>query len=170
MSFFTELQRRNVFRVGIAYVLAAWILLQIADFAFDLVGAPNWIIQSIFVLAVIGLPVAVVFAWVFEVTPEGIKRETEVDRSQSIALMTGRKLDRAIIVILVVALGWFAWDKFANRPGDADPIVQTSGESAQVVAAVAEEARDKSVAVYPSPRAARRKKTASFQMACTTTC
>lgn len=88
MSFFDELKRRNVFRIVIAYVLMGWALLQAADFAFDLIGAPNWVIQSISVVVVIGLPIALFFAWAFEMTPEGIKREAEVDRSQSIAPRT----------------------------------------------------------------------------------
>jgi len=101
MSFFDELKRRNVFRVGIAYVLTGWLLLQAADFAFDLIGAPNWVIQSISVVVLIGLPIALIFAWAFEMTPEGIKREADVDRSQSITPRTGRKLDYTIIAVLV---------------------------------------------------------------------
>jgi TolB-like protein len=104
MSFFDELKRRNVFRVGIAYVLMGWVLLQAADFAFDLIGAPNWVIQSISVVVVIGLPIALFFAWAFEMTPDGIKREADVDRSQSITPRTGRKLDSTIIAILAVVI------------------------------------------------------------------
>jgi TolB-like protein len=112
MSFFDELKRRNVFRVGIAYALTGWLLLQAADFAFDLIGAPNWVIQSISVVVVIGLPIALLFAWAFEMTPEGIKREAEVDRSQSIAPRTGRKLDNTIIAILVVVIVTMAVERF----------------------------------------------------------
>ena len=104
MSFFVELKRRNVFRVGIAYVLMGWLLLQAADFAFDLIGAPNWVIQSVSVIVVIGLPIALFFAWAFEMTPEGLKREAEIDRSQSIAPKTGRKLDYTIIAILTAVI------------------------------------------------------------------
>ena len=104
MRFFEELKRRNVFRVGIAYVVMGWVLLQAADFALDLVNAPNWVIQVFFIAVIIGLPIALFFAWAFEMTPEGIKREHEVDRTQSITPKTGRKLDRAIIVFLGVAL------------------------------------------------------------------
>jgi len=81
MSFFDELKRRNVFRVGIAYVLMGWVLLQAADFAFDLIGAPNWVIQTISVVVIIGLPIALFFAWAFEMTPEGIKREAEIEKA-----------------------------------------------------------------------------------------
>jgi hypothetical protein len=104
MNFIAELKRRNVFRVGIAYVLFGWVLLQGADFAFDLVGAPDWVIRSLTVVVAIGLPVALFIAWAFEVTPEGVRRESEVDRSASVTPNTGRKLDRAIIVFLIMAV------------------------------------------------------------------
>ena len=89
MSLFEELKRRNVFRVGIAWILMGWVVLQGADFVLDLVGAPDWVIRAMAVIGVAGLPVALFFAWAFEVTPEGIKREAEVDRSQSITPHTG---------------------------------------------------------------------------------
>ena len=76
MSFFTELKRRNVFRAAIAYISFAWMLLQIVDFVLDVVGSPAWILQTLVVLAVAGLPVVVVFAWVFELTPDGFKRDS----------------------------------------------------------------------------------------------
>ncbi|MEE4173190.1 MAG: hypothetical protein V2I57_02960 [Xanthomonadales bacterium] len=104
MSFIEELKRRNVFRVGIAYVLLGWVVMQAADFALDLIDAPNWIIQALFIIGLAGLPIALFFAWAFEVTPEGIKREQDVDRSTSITPQTGRKLDRAIIVFLAAAV------------------------------------------------------------------
>jgi hypothetical protein len=113
LSFFKELKRRNVFRVGIAYVLIGWLLLQAADFAFDLVGAPNWVIQSLSIVVVIGLPVALFFAWAFELTPEGIKREHEVDRSQSITPHTGKKLNGAIVVLMALAIAYLLFDKFS---------------------------------------------------------
>ena len=111
MSFFEELKRRNVFRVGIAYVLMGWVLLQGADFAFDLIGAPNWVIQSLSVVVVIGLPIALIFAWAFEMTPEGIKRETEVDRNQSITPRTGRKLNYTIIATLAAVIVFMAFER-----------------------------------------------------------
>ena len=106
MSFFAELKRRNVVRVGIAYVLIAWVLLQAADFGLDLIDAPNWVIQALFMLAAIGLPAVLVFSWVYEMTPEGLKRDHEVDRAQSITPETGRKLNRVITVFLVVVVAW----------------------------------------------------------------
>ena len=117
MSLFAELKRRNVFRVAIAYVVVAWLVLQVADVMIDNIGAPEWLFKFIVLLLGIGFPVAMVFAWAFEMTPEGIKRESEVDRSQSITRHTGRKLDFIIIGVLAVALGYFVWEsRFAN-PG-----------------------------------------------------
>jgi hypothetical protein len=113
MSLFAELRRRNVFRVGVAYAAIAWLLVQVADVVFPLLGAPDWVLNILVVVLLLGLPVAVVFAWVFELTPEGVKREKDIDRSASITRSTGRKLDRVIIVVLVIALGYFIWE----RPG-----------------------------------------------------
>ena len=94
MSFVGELQRRNVVRVGLAYVVIGWVLAQIAEFAFDNFGAPDWVLKSFVVLLLLGLPIVLLFAWAFEITPEGIKREKDVDRGASITARTGRKIDR----------------------------------------------------------------------------
>ena len=106
MSFFQELKRRNVVRMGIAYLVVAWVLLQAVDFALEVIDAPGWILQVFVLAAAVGLPVALIFSWIFEMTPEGIKRESEIDRAQSITPQTGRKLDRLIIGAL--ALAWAA--------------------------------------------------------------
>ena len=112
MDLFSELRRRNVFRVAIGYVVSGWLLAQVADLVLDAIGAPEWVMQTILLVLALGFPVVVFFSWAYEVTPEGIKRESEVDRSQSITHITGRKLDRAILAVLVLALGYFAVDKF----------------------------------------------------------
>ena len=122
MPFIEELKRRNVFRVGIAYVLISWILLQGADFAFDLINAPNWVIQALFLLVALGLPGVLVFAWVFEMTPQGIKLEKNIDRSQSVSPQTGRKLDRVIIVFLVLAVAALVVERFVNFPGPGQTV------------------------------------------------
>jgi len=125
MSLFEELKRRNVVRVGIAYVLLGWVVLQGADFLLDLTGAPEWIIRVFAVAGVVGLPFALFFAWAFELTPEGIKRESEIDRSQSITPQTGRKLDRTIIAFLVLAVLLLLADKFVfpgTVPAPATPV------------------------------------------------
>ena len=123
MSFFDELKRRNVVRVGIAYVVIGWLLAQVADLAFDAFDAPDWVLKSVLIILLLGLPLALFFAWVFEITPEGVKREKDVDRSRSITSQTGRKLDRIIIGVLVVAVGLLLVDKFY-----LDESSSTSGE------------------------------------------
>ena len=87
MGFFAELKRRNVFRVGIAYVVAAWVLLQVADLVLENIDAPDWIIQVMMLFVVLGFVAAVIVAWAYELTPEGIRLEKDVDRSRSITSM-----------------------------------------------------------------------------------
>ena len=140
MSFFVELKRRNVFRVGIAYLIGSWLLAQIADLLIDNIGAPDWVMKTLFVMLALGFPLSLFFAWAFEMTPDGVKRESEIDRSQSITNVTGRKLDRSIIFVLVLALGYFAWDKFSAQPQTVTPVEPT---------VVEETAIDKSIAVLP---------------------
>jgi len=119
MSFFEELKRRNVFRMGIAYVVVAWVLLQAVDFALDIISAPNWVMQVFFIAAVVGMPVVLIISWIFELTPEGIKRESEIDRSLSVTQSTGRKMDRTIIIFLVIAVGLLLADRFMPRESSA---------------------------------------------------
>ena len=117
MSVYGELKRRNVFRVGIAYAITAWLLLQIIDVVAPMLDVPEWVPKSILLLLGVGFPVALLFAWAFELTPEGLKFERDVDRSQSITHSTGRKLNFATIAILSIALVLFALDKFVwNAP------------------------------------------------------
>ena len=110
MSFFDELKRRNVFRVGIAYLVVAWLTLQVADVVINNIGAPDWVFQAIMLVLALGFPVVLVFAWAFEMTADGIKKEKNVDRSHSIANKTGRKLDYTIIGVMALALGYFIWE------------------------------------------------------------
>ena len=112
MSFIKELRRRNVIRVAIAYVIVAWLLLQVSDTLVPALYLPEWFHSGVAFLLILGFPLALIFAWAFEMTPEGLKREHEVDRSQSIASHTGRRLDFLIIGVLVVAVGMLLADKF----------------------------------------------------------
>lgn len=107
-----ELKRRNVFRVGVAYIVGAWLLAQVAELALDSFDAPGWVIKTILLLLALGLPISLFFAWAFELTPEGLKKEKDVDRSQSITQDTGRKLNTFIMSILVIAVGLLLADKF----------------------------------------------------------
>jgi len=116
LNLFKELQRRNVFRVSIGYIVSSWLLIQVADIVLDTIAAPDWVMKTLMLVLALGFPVVAFFSWAYEVTPDGIKRESEVDRTQSTSHVTGRKLDRAIVAVLVIALGYFAYDKFILGP------------------------------------------------------
>jgi TolB-like protein len=151
MSLFAELKRRNVVRVGVAYAIVGWVIAQIAEFAFENFGAPEWVLKTVVVILLLGLPLALFFAWAFEMTPEGVKREKDVDRSQSITGNTGHKLDKLIIGALVVALAYFLWERQA---ADSTPDIEsTATSSSQQVAPDNVEAdavtAERSIAVLP---------------------
>ena len=150
MSLFNELKRRNVFRVGIAYTVASWLLIQVTDIVFPRIGLPDSAVMLVIALLAIGLVPALILAWAFELTPDGIKKEAEVDRTQSIASTTGRKLDRAIIGILVVALAYFIFDKFSSQPTvTATPGATVPTETSAFETGEQGSTRIQSVAVLP---------------------
>ena len=136
MSFFQELKRRNVFRVGVAYALGGWVLLQAADFVLDVIDAPAWILQVFVLVAAIGLPVVLIFAWVYEMTPEGLKRESQIDRAASVTHQTGVKLDRVIIVFLALAVMGLLADRFLGG-NNAQSAAATQNPAAAAVQPVA---------------------------------
>ena len=146
MRFLEELKRRNVIRVAVAYVLLGWVVLQGADFLLDLVGAPEWVIRALAVIGLVGLPFALFFAWAFELTPEGIKRDSEVDRSHPMTAQTGKRLNAVIIGLLATAVVLLLVDRFLRpTPGDAPAVAdQTSA-----VAEAPDESAGSSVAVLP---------------------
>jgi len=154
MSFFDELKRRNVFRVGIAYLVVAWLVLQVADVVINNVGAPGWVFQIIMLVLGIGFPVIHIFAWAFEMTPEGIKKEKDVDRTQSITSKTGRKLDFTIIGIMALALVYFVWEsRFQDEPvvpAKAETTGLTAGHNVSAETSDSDNAgNDNSIAVLP---------------------
>ena len=104
-KFFNELKRRNVFKVAAVYAIASWLLLQVVDVLFPALKLPEWTITFVAALLIIGLPIALILAWAFEITPEGVKLEKDVDQSKSITPQTGQKLNYWIIGLLVAALG-----------------------------------------------------------------
>ncbi len=120
MSFFAELKRRNVVRVGIAYVVASWLLLQLTEVLTELLDVSTDVGKIVIILLIIGFVPALIFAWAFELTPEGIKREAEVDRGASITPQTGRKLDFFIIGVLVWVIR--AWKPGQCEKPDFEPL------------------------------------------------
>ncbi len=144
MSLFAELRRRNVFRVGVAYVICAWVIAQVADLVLDNIEAPDWVMQAIMLILAIGLPLALIFAWAFELTPEGIKPAKEVAPAESIRRLTGRKLDFAIIALLAIALIFVVVDNYVLQaePEQAEEVAEQASEAEPIV-------REKSIAVLP---------------------
>ena len=134
-SFFTELKRRNVVRMAGLYLVGAWLLVQVAGTLLPVFDAPAWVMKSLVGLLAVGLVPALIFSWVFELTPQGLKRDEDVAPEQSIAPQTGRRMNRMIIAVLVLALGYFAVDKFVLAPRRvAAPDESSSGVSAKSIA------------------------------------
>ena len=125
-SLFTELKRRNVFRVAAAYAVVGWLAVEIASVVLPALLAPEWVHRVLTFLVILGFPIVLIFAWAYELTAEGLKREKDVDRSQSITPQTGRKLDFMVIGLLSVALIYFV--STHDWSGESDAVVQTSGE------------------------------------------
>ena len=104
-NFFAELKRRNVYKVAVAYAVIAWLLIQAASIFVPAFDAPPWVIKAVIVVLMLGFPVALVLSWAFEITPEGIKRESEVTPDQSITAHTGRKIVGITVAVAVIAAG-----------------------------------------------------------------
>ena len=145
MSLIAELKRRNVFRVGVAYGIVGWMLVEVASVLLPTFGAPDWVMKAFSALVLLGFPLAVILAWAFELTPEGIKRDSAVDRADSITHMTGRRLDFVIIGLLAVAVVYFAVDKFAL---DTEP-KRAEATTEQVSATEPAVQGENSIAVLP---------------------
>jgi hypothetical protein len=120
MSLIAELKRRNVFRVGVAYAIVAWLLIEVASVILPTFKTPEWVMQTFTFLLILGFPVAVFLAWAYELTPEGVKPEAQVDRTQSITRQTGRKLDRAIILALGLAVVFLLYQQIGANKQDSD--------------------------------------------------
>jgi tetratricopeptide (TPR) repeat protein len=129
-QFFTELKRRNVYKVAIAYAVVAWLLMQIATQVFPFLEIPNWAIRLVIMLIVIGFPIALVIAWAFELTPEGLKRTEDVDLSKSITRKTGRKLDFFVIAVLLLVISILLFQRLHRN---VSPAVSSSLEKSIAV-------------------------------------
>ena len=150
MSLVAELKRRNVIRMAGLYLVAAWLLVQVASTVLPAFEAPAWTVRTLITVLAIGFVPALIFAWVFELTPEGLKRDADVPQHLSIAPQTGRRLDRMLLVVSVLAIAYFAFDKFALAPHREAALVQRATDEVKAVA-TAEKSKinPKSIAVLP---------------------
>jgi TolB-like protein/tetratricopeptide (TPR) repeat protein len=156
-----ELKRRNVFRVAVLYLVAAWLILQIADVLFGLLEVPGWSLRFVLGLLVLGFPVAVALSWIYELTPEGIRRESELDRSESISAKTGQRLNLVTIAVVSAAAALLVLDRWVGRDDNGSEFAaEHSLPAPATVAAGAKpgsdgtapdpaDVSDKSVAVLP---------------------
>jgi TolB-like protein len=143
MPLLQELKRRNVTRVAVLYIVAAWLVLQVADVSVSLLSLPEWVGRVVFLLLALGFPFALIFSWAYELTPEGLKREKEVDREDSVTQVTGRRINSLTAVLLVLAISVVVLDRFIPEARDTVGPVESSGQEE----AVAESGQ--SIAVLP---------------------
>ena len=144
-NFFAELKRRNVIRMAGLYLVGAWLLTQVASTVLPMFDVPEWLPRSVVTLLAIGFIPMLILSWVFELTPEGFKRDADVLPEQSIAPQTARRMDRMIIIVLVLALTYFAFDKFVlarRRVAEESRVSVATNESATSI-------NGKSIAVLP---------------------
>jgi len=127
MSFLEELNRRNVVKVAVLYVVASWLILQVADVLSSLLPVPEWTGSLVFIFLALGFPLVMIFSWVYELTPEGLKREREVDRSQSVTHETGRKINFLIVMLLVLAIGAVVVDRLIPETQPEVEMTDTGG-------------------------------------------
>ena len=158
MSLFNELKRRNVIRVAIAYAVIAWVLMQIGDILFTTLELGQEPAKILLAILLLGFIPAVIFAWAFEITPEGIKKEKDVERDESVTNLTAKKLDMVTIGLLVVAIALFGLDRFSPRDIQTQSVVQVVGEANSTeqvdsneasLAVSVNEISNKSIAVLP---------------------
>src|SRR5882762_2876711 len=147
-NFFAELKRRNVYKVAIAYAVVAWLLIQAASIFLPVFDAPSWLMKIFIIVIIFGFPVALIFSWAFEITSEGIKLESEIEPTKSIARRTGRKIVAVTIALAVVAAGLFVYQLVRSKstvtPRSASEQLRRDGQSEAATVAP-----NKSIAVLP---------------------
>src|SRR5436309_5795611 len=114
-NFLSELKRRNVYKVAVAYAVVAWLLLQAASIFLPAFDAPPWVMKIFIIVIIFGFPVALIFSWAFEITPEGIKLESEIAANKSMTRRTGREIVAVTIALAVVAASLFAYQVVRSR-------------------------------------------------------
>jgi TolB-like protein/Flp pilus assembly protein TadD len=144
-NFFGELKRRNVYKVAIAYAVVAWLLMQVASQIFPFFEIPNWAVRFVVLAIIIGFPIALILAWAFELTPEGIKRTEDVDLGKSIRHKTGRKLDFFIIAVLLLVISILL---FQRLHPNVSPAVSPSLEKSIAVLPFENFSEDKAFAFF----------------------
>lgn len=149
MKIIEELKRRNVIRVGVAYLIGSWILLQVVDVLVPMLTLPDWVGRLVFLFVAIGIVPVLIFSWAYEMTPEGLRLDTEVDSNEAISNHTARKLDRLTIALLVVVAGIVVVDRLVPEATNAPPV--TVDEAAPEMGSIADSVQDNrpSVAVMP---------------------
>jgi len=164
MNLFNELKRRNVFKVAAAYLIVSWLILQIIGSIVPIIEAPDWISKAILMLLLAGFPIALLFAWAFELTPEGIKKESDIVRDESITTQTSSKINGVIIAALVLIIGGFAYDKFfvsstttEIAQNEIKPFENTVKKDLLSETLESNPINDKSIAVLPFANMARTK-------------
>src|SRR5439155_948787 len=143
MNFFAELKRRNVYKVAVAYLVVAWLLIQAASILLPTFEAPSWVMKVLVLVIVLGFPAALIFSWAFEITPEGIKLESEIETSKSVTRRTGRKIVAVTIALAIVAAGLFVYQVVRSRS------TSTSRQDASAARTEAATVPNKSIAVLP---------------------
>jgi TolB-like protein len=152
LSIFNELKRRNVFKVATAYVIVGWLVMQAGEVMGPALRLPEWVNSLLAFFLILGFPLAVFFAWAFEMTPEGIKKEKDIDETKSATRETGQKLNYTIIVLMTAALSYLTWDKFVSNPRSEVEMAQVSPTSSRTktdALSNAQEISKKSIAVIP---------------------
>lgn len=148
MSLLAELKRRNVLRVIAAYIAVAWLIIQVVETLFPMFGFSDDAARTVVIMLAIGLLPAVVLSWAFELTPEGLRRDSRVDHSAPSAIAMAKRLDRLIVVALVLAVGYFAVDKFVFDPARDAALREQAREEGRAEALIGSYG-DKSIAVLP---------------------
>jgi TolB-like protein/Tfp pilus assembly protein PilF len=146
--FFGELKRRNVYKIAVAYAIASWLLIQIATQVFPFFEIPNWAVRLVVLLLVLGFPVALILSWAFEITPEGIKRESEIAPEKSMTRTTGRRIVGLTVVVAIIAAGLFAFQLLRSKNTIA-PRQTASAARTEAATDHAAESPAKSIAVLP---------------------
>ncbi|MBT8448758.1 MAG: hypothetical protein KJO69_03660, partial [Gammaproteobacteria bacterium] len=119
----SELKRRNVFKVAVGYSILGWVVLQVADVVVPVLELPEWTLKFVLFVGLLGFPFALFFAWAYELTPDGLKRDDEVSTEESITSETGKKINYAITALLVVAIGFLLWERQTPDNGTNDTVV-----------------------------------------------